>query len=266
MCELMGLSFDQPISADFSIRAFAQRDEENPNGWGLAWYPDHSVAVVKEPREWRKSSYTRFLETYHALSSRMYIAHVRHQTTGGSPTHADTHPFNRELKGRDFCFAHNGTLETYRELPLGRYRPVGQTDSEHVFCHLLDRIAQRGDELTNERSWRWLHEQLIELNHRGKLNCILSDGHRLFCYHDVNAWKGLSLRKVHIVEGQERHFGDPTVELTMESTDPQPFNYGYVVATCPLSDSGWQSFQTGELVVFEGGALRFSSVDERRTL
>src|SRR6185295_11750557 len=48
MCELMGLSFDQPVSADFSLRAFACRDAENPDGWGLAWYPDQSLALVKE--------------------------------------------------------------------------------------------------------------------------------------------------------------------------------------------------------------------------
>ena len=32
MCELMGLSFEQPMSADFSIRAFALRDVENADG------------------------------------------------------------------------------------------------------------------------------------------------------------------------------------------------------------------------------------------
>ena len=49
MCELMAMSFEAPISADFSIREFAARGEENPDGWGLGWYPDRSLAVVKEP-------------------------------------------------------------------------------------------------------------------------------------------------------------------------------------------------------------------------
>ena len=47
MCELMGLSFAKPISADFSIREFALRSEENADGWGLGWYPDQSLAVEK---------------------------------------------------------------------------------------------------------------------------------------------------------------------------------------------------------------------------
>ena len=40
MCELMGCQFAQPVQADFSIREFARRDEENADGWGLAWYVD----------------------------------------------------------------------------------------------------------------------------------------------------------------------------------------------------------------------------------
>src|SRR5205814_6028589 len=49
MCELLGLSFARPLSADFSIRIFALRGAENADGWGLAWYPDRSLSIVKEP-------------------------------------------------------------------------------------------------------------------------------------------------------------------------------------------------------------------------
>ena len=32
MCELMGMSFAKPVSADFSIGEFAKRDEQNADG------------------------------------------------------------------------------------------------------------------------------------------------------------------------------------------------------------------------------------------
>src|SRR4051794_36679571 len=102
MCELMGLSVEKPISANFSFREFAGGDHENPDGWGLAWYPDQSAAVIKEPIPWRSSQHSEFLETYRALLSQTYIGHVRHKTVGGEPTHADTHPFLREFAGRDY--------------------------------------------------------------------------------------------------------------------------------------------------------------------
>src|SRR5262245_58135059 len=111
MCELMAMSFARPIAADFSIREFARRGEDNADGWGLAWYPDQSVAVVKEPVKWQASPYSTFLETYRGLRSRFYIAHVRVRTIGHEkPTYADTHPFVRELAGREYTFVHNGTL------------------------------------------------------------------------------------------------------------------------------------------------------------
>src|SRR3954471_24391617 len=97
MCELMGLSLSGPAFGHFSIREFGGRDDENVDGWGLAWYPDRSAAVVKEPISWSKSQHTDFLESYTGLVSSIYIAHVRHKTVGGPATHADTHPFVREL-------------------------------------------------------------------------------------------------------------------------------------------------------------------------
>jgi glutamine amidotransferase len=256
MCELLGLSFAQPISADFSLCEFERRDEENADGWGLAWYPDQSLAIVKEPMEWGESKHSGFLETYHHLRSRIYIGHVRHKTSGGPPTHADTHPFGRELEGREYCFAHNGTLANHWDIPLGRFRPIGSTDSEHVFCHLLEQIARAPHSLGDHEGWRWLHGQLRELNQRGRLNCVLSDGQHLCCYHDAAAWKGLTIRKVYVPDHSKRSFGDPDIHLDLQSSS---VNHGFVVATRPLSPTGWHSFQPGELMVLEGGIVRFSS-------
>lgn len=256
MCELMALSFARPVSADFSIRAFAERSAENADGWGLGWYPDHSLALIKEPLRWDASAHTDFLASYPHLLSSIYIAHVRHGTTGGQPTHANTHPFRRELVGRDYCFAHNGTLEGFERLPLGRFRPVGSTDSEHTFCHLLDELARQPDPLGNADSWHWLHAKLVALNRLGKLNCLLSDGRRLFCYHDAAAYKGLNFRVVALRDGEMRHFQDANLQIDLGGAE---VNQGLVVATCPLSTTGWYAFQGGELLVVEDGKVCFSS-------
>src|SRR5688572_6979289 len=156
MGELLGLACAQPISADFPVCESEEHDCETPDGWGLGWYPDQSLAIVKEPLEWGESKHSGFLETYHALQSQIYIGHIRHKPTGGAPTHADTHPFGRELSGREYCFAHNGTLTgPFWEIPLGRYRPIGATDSEHLFCHLLEEVAKVQGQLSEPDSWPW---------------------------------------------------------------------------------------------------------------
>lgn len=257
MCELMAMSFRAPISADFSLREFASRGVENPDGWGLGWYPDRSLAIVKEPVEWGTSRTAGFLATDAHVESSIYIAHVRHKTVGDAPSHADTHPFQREFAGRDYCFAHNGTLdERVWALPLNGRRPIGRTDSEHFFCHLMARLEAWERPLDDPASWARLYQFFSQANRMGKLNCLLSDGHRLFCYHDENGWKGLNFRRVRIREAGERHFGDDEIRLDVAS---EAVNEGHVVATCPLSQTGWTSFQLGELVVFEGGSIVYSS-------
>jgi glutamine amidotransferase len=257
MCELMGLSFARPISADFSIREFAGRGTENADGWGLAWYPDRAVAVVKEPVRWGQTPYTTFLENYPALRSSLYIAHVRRRTIGVEPTYADTHPFARELNGRDYCFAHNGTLRgRIWELPLGRYRPIGITDSERAFCCLLETIARQAEPLKSEQDWRALHMELTQFNELGQLNCLLSDGERLFCYHDQAGYKGLTFRKVHLRDGETRRFEDEELKIDLAEG---AVNHGFVVATNPLSRHGWHRFLPGELIVLEKGIIRYSS-------
>jgi glutamine amidotransferase len=254
----MGLCFTNPVAADFSISAFSLRDEENADGWGLGWYIEHSVSVVKEPLSWRKSRYASFLETYTGLVSHIYVGHVRHATVGGAPKHADTHPFVRELAGRKYCFAHNGTVRGALEsLNLHHYHPVGQTDSEHVFCHLLDEMASDARLLSCENQWRWLAAKFAAINAMGKFNCLISDGDRLFAWHDVNGFKGLHFHGVRMRGKKIEHLEDPNMEMVIESEEQ---NRGVIIATRPLSDSGWHAFHPGELLVLEYGRIVYSNL------
>lgn len=255
MCELMGFNFVRPIQADFSIREFAQRGRDNADGWGLAWYPDESVAVIKEAVGWQTSHHTRFLESYHGIRSHICLAHVRHLTRG-RPTHADTHPFTREFAGRDYCFAHNGTLPDAFALPLGRFRPLGQTDSEFFFCHLLEAIASWGGDLAAASLWPLLHAKAQECNRGGKLNFLLSDGRTLICYHDLGGWKGLTFKPMLVHDQERRTFDDRELHVEIGG---EPVNLGVVVATSPLSVHGWEPFHTGELLVLQEGRIRHSS-------
>jgi glutamine amidotransferase len=257
MCELMGISFSRPVSAAISISEFAGRDAENADGWGMAWYPDRSAAVVKEPISWRSSKHTHFLQTYPAIVSSIYIAHVRHKTVGGHATHSDTHPFIRELGGRDHAFAHNGTVMGVSDvLPLGRFRPIGRTDSEDAFCRLLAVVESWPGGLHERENWSRLHDLLATINRCGKFNCLLSDGESLFCYFDENRHKGLTWRRFEVESHRTETFCDAEVKVEVEGRSS---SYGVIVATQPLSGEGWTRFEPGELCVFAGGRLRYSS-------
>lgn len=252
MCELLGINFEHAVDVDFTIRAFALRDAENADGWGLAWYPDQSLALAKEPLTWRESDYAEFLQTYSHLHSNTYVGHVRKKTVGGENTHADTQPFMRELMGRDYCFTHNGTVYGAEKLPMGRFHPLGDTDSERVFCHLLQRIVDRGHHLESTEDWQWLHEACFEYNQSGKFNCQITDGHRLISYHDINAFKGMWMELLITEAHQMQSFDDPTIHVDVE---PDGANRGVVIASLPLNRADWIRFAPTEMVVVEAGAV-----------
>ena len=112
-------------------------------GWGLAWYPERQPAalVLKDPAAIGANALTRLLHEWERFQSDILVGHVRGD--GGRNTGADTQPFVRSFGARDWVFAHAGDLAPAKvaKLPLGdspSYEPVGRTDSERVFCALLD--------------------------------------------------------------------------------------------------------------------------------
>jgi predicted glutamine amidotransferase len=140
-----------------------------------------------------------------------------------------------------------GTLE------LGHYHPIGDTDSELAFCYLLGRLATAGIDLQQEQGWLWLYDVLKEVNRHGPLNCLLSDGQSLFCYHDATGYKGLSWRPIHEYSLEASYLEDEELQIELESPSRSE---GFAVATHPLTGSGWRPFRPGELIVFGAGKVR----------
>lgn len=235
MCELLGMSFNQDVRANFSFRGFVKHSRQNPDGWGVAFYPDagYAAQIIKEPIIANSSPMVNFLKGYRKLCSSVYISHIRQATSAVS--YANTHPFRRELRGREFIFAHNGDLKNnYRtELLLGKWKPVGITDSEFAFCHLMD-IIERKVSAWNPESFALIEESLKHINTYGNFNCLFSDGEYLFCYRDVSGYKGLRYTKRQAPFGNVQ-FIDEDIEINL-SEDKRMTEFGYIIATNPLTN------------------------------
>src|ERR1700759_2899175 len=107
MCELLGMDCNVPTDIVFSFSGLALRGGvRGPHaaGWGLGLY-DGPAAGSK------LAAYVRS----HPIKTLLAIAHVRKRTRGPVSL-ANTHPFVRELWGRHFTFAHNGTVKKSRVL------------------------------------------------------------------------------------------------------------------------------------------------------
>jgi len=262
MCELLGMSFNLPVRPKISFRKFRQRDEENPDGWGLAFYPDSSAQIFKEPLKATKSDLSGFLKDYPEVRSKLIIGHVR-KTAQGSISHRNTQPFSRELNRREYVFAHNGRRINPEQLgltslELGRFQPIGETGSEHAFCHLLKCIEERNIKQWKENDFPWLAQKLREMNKYAALNVVFSDSLHLFCYHDKDCYKGL-----HLLQRKAPYhtfkLSDKDWNISFPMTK-DPNQYGYIIATQPLTGENWKPFAPGELIVFRNGELIYSSL------
>ena len=144
MCELFGMSANVPTDICFSFAGMMRRGGEtgpHRDGWGVAFYEDKGCRTFHDPRASAESEIARLVRS-HAIHSETVICHIR-KATHGRVCLENTHPFTRELWGRHWAFAHNGKLRGIKKRPLGHFRPVGTTDSEHAFCWLLDQLRQR---------------------------------------------------------------------------------------------------------------------------
>jgi len=122
MCELLAMGFNSPVTPQISFTGFQHRAQYNPHGWGLAFYPDRSAIVFKEPFPGHQSHLADFVKQYTKITSRVILSHVR-VTSRGKIAYQNSHPFCRELYGKHYTFAHNGTLSGYeRKLSLERTR------------------------------------------------------------------------------------------------------------------------------------------------
>jgi predicted glutamine amidotransferase len=138
MCELLGMECNVLTDIVFSFHGLSSRGGKtghHSDGWGLALYEGRVARIFLDPFPAADSPLARFVRE-HPIKTLLAIAHVRKKTRGNTAL-ANTHPFVREMWGRHFVFAHNGTIKKVKNLKLGRYTPIGNTDSEHAFCYLL---------------------------------------------------------------------------------------------------------------------------------
>ncbi|MEI8258522.1 MAG: class II glutamine amidotransferase, partial [Deltaproteobacteria bacterium] len=145
MCELFAMSSRFPTTIRLSLEELARHGGgtgPHRDGWGVGLYQAGDAVVMREPEAAHGSQWVRFLQE-RPIPTQTAIAHIR-RATQGEKLLRNTQPFSRELGGRLHLFAHNGMLpgiEGDARFPTKRFRTLGDTDSEHAFCALLDRLA-----------------------------------------------------------------------------------------------------------------------------
>lgn len=251
MCELLGMSANTPTDLCFSFTGLTRRGGEtgpHKDGWGVAFYEGKGVRVFHDPEPCATSQIADVVAKL-PIKSETAISHIR-QANVGHIELANTHPFVRELWGQSWVFAHNGQVPDFTRR-RGIYEPIGTTDSEELFCDLMNYVRES---VNRETKPEQLATSLVSLAERyaaqGVFNCLLSNGDWLFTF--------CSTKLAAIT--RKAPFGpaclkDAEVEIDF-AAETTPKDIVSIIATEPLtSDETWDIYERGEWRLWQQGVV-----------
>ena len=249
MCQLLGMNANTPTDVMFSFTGLATRAEEHKDGFGIAFFEGRGLRHFVDHHSARVSPLAKLVQDY-PIKSDQVIAHIR-KATQGLVALENTHPFQRELWGRYWVFAHNGNLNDFQPRLHAAFRPVGQTDSERAFCWLMQELAKAHCDMPSiaELSCT-LRELLPQLNAFGTFNILLSNGQALWAHGSTHLHY---LLRRHPFGRAQLQDDDLSVDFAAQTTTQDRVA---LIATEPLTrGEPWVAFAPGELKVFVGGEL-----------
>ena len=75
MCELFGVTSNKKVKLNNYLKEFFSHSNKHPNGWGMAFFDDADLSIIREPKNASKSSYLDNLLSDEIESSKM-LAHI----------------------------------------------------------------------------------------------------------------------------------------------------------------------------------------------
>jgi len=250
MCQLLGMNCNTPTDVTFSFTGFAQRGgrtDHHGDGWGIAFFEDRGLRHFVDHAAACDSPVAELIRNY-PIKSRNVVAHIR-KATQGQVALQNCHPFVRELWGHYWVFAHNGDLKDFRPRLHGSFHPVGNTDSEHAFCWLMQELAKsHADVPSVDELTLTLRELTPRVAKHGTFNYMLSNGQALWSHASTHLW---SIERQHPFMPAHLADEDLAIDFARHTT---PQDRVAVVVTAPLTtNEQWSAFEPGELRVFVDG-------------
>jgi transglutaminase-like putative cysteine protease/predicted glutamine amidotransferase len=257
---LLAMSFEGELAPSFTLHCL-ESGRTLPDGWGLGYYPagEPSAAILKEPAPPTSSMRSQLALAWEQVASSLFLLHIRH-ATWGALSDANTQPFSRTWGRRDWLVAHAGSLDQRLTDVAGPFEPVGSTDTEQLFCQLLNRCV--------EKNWRSLAEAdlgtvigwISEFNEHGGMTMCLTDGRDLLVHADRRGqplWFGELLPPYGRIEFGDSDLG---VDLTKRGAKSRK---GIIISTEPLEARegdaaqalNWRQLEPGQVLVIREGAV-----------
>ena len=239
-----------PTDICFSFAGFHRRGgltDHHSDGWGIAFFEGRGLRHFVDHQPACESPVAELIRRY-PIKSRHVVAHIR-KATQGQVNLQNCHPFVRELWGRYWVFAHNGDLKDFRPRLHGNFHPVGDTDSEHAFCWIMQELAKSHAGVPSvEELTLTLRELAPRIAKHGSFNFMLCNGQALWSHASTQLW---SIERQHPF--MLAHLADEDVAIDFAQHTTREDRVA-VVVTAPLTtDEQWTAFAPGELHVFADG-------------
>lgn len=253
MCQLLGMNCNVPTDICFSFTGFQARGgltDHHTDGWGITFFEGKGVRQFLDPNASAHSPVADFIRTY-PIKSKNVIAHIRKATQGETKLE-NTHPFVREIWGQYWSFAHNGDLKNFSPVFDGRYRPVGNTDSEKAFCFILQELQKAFGDVppSLEDLGNKLHELTLALATFGIFNFLLSNGEFMLAHCSTKLASIIRKAPFSVAHLKDQ---DVTVDFNAVTTSKDQVA---VIATHPLTENEeWSIHAPGTLLLFAEGSI-----------
>ncbi len=266
MCELFAISSSKETEISFSLDEFSKHGgltDHHRHGWGIAYYEENAVKIVKEAHQASDSLCLDFIKHYR-MKSRIIMSHIRYATQG-KISYRNTQPFARELSGREHVFIHNGDLKDMVDNPKyhnKRFQPMGKTDSEAAFCYLMTQMSAIWDapaEPLFEQRLQVFNYFALEMQALGLANFIYSDSEYVFVFSDKRKVKDkmdknkiITLPGLHVLQ---RSCQSNSHERTIQGLNlsHKPSKKVVLISSVPLNEENWIPLTTGQSLVFKDG-------------
>lgn len=258
MCELFGISSREPTTVQISLTEFARRGGNTGphiDGWGIAFFRDGDVSLIREPEPSAESAHLRFIHDQHVPSA-LVLSHIR-KATQGSICLRNTQPFMRELGGQPHIFAHNGDLiDIHKQIDIidGPFRAIGDTDSEHAFCYLLKLMRPLWQSVvppTLDQRLEIFLQFSVEMSQFGAANFLYSDGDALFVHSHFRRQDNGTVSPPGLYLLHRNHHEHDVLRGVEVSSDQEMT----LLASRPLSNESWLPLGEHTVLIIRSGQI-----------
>ncbi|MBX2969270.1 MAG: class II glutamine amidotransferase [Cyclobacteriaceae bacterium] len=244
-----------------SINARELEEPLNGDGFGVGWYSHHishePATFVSLNPAWSNRNLRNLAPK---IQSDCMLAHVRAASVG-EVSEANCHPFQY----RELLMAHNGGVENFgrikrdirAQLSDELYNWIkGQTDSEHIFSLLVNRLNTEhrefsADAVTDAFEYTFHHVKSLMKKHgiheEAYLNMVVTNGHFIVATRFVTDDKAEPLTLYHS-EGSRYVVEDGVSRMEAPKDDDEAV---LVVSEKLTDDSHWTMIPKNHFVIVE---------------